>query len=87
MNKEQIKNLVYTIIYLILGSSSFIASGMYFHAAFNGPASNHIFRACLFCCMGIFWLYMFGEKRKETVFVEEDDLFFGSKINEKPNSE
>jgi hypothetical protein len=85
MKKEKVKNLIFTLAYLVFGSLSFIVSGIFFHAAYTNSSSHHILRAGLFCAMGLFWLYMFGEKRKETVFAEEDDLFFGSKIDDAPS--
>ena len=82
MKKDKIKNIISTLIYLLLGISSFIAAGNFLHATIINSDNNHIFRACLFCGMGLFWIYRFGEKRKESVFEADDDLFFGSKIED-----
>ena len=83
MKKEKVKNIISTLIYLFLGISSFIAAGFFLNTTIINSDNNHIFRACLFCGMGLFWIFRFGEKRKESVFEEdENDLFFGSKIED-----
>lgn len=72
--KTRIKNLIFTLFYLLLGAGSFVAAGMFLNQAFIDSNRDDVVRALLFCGLGLFWLFMFGEKRRHSAFQVDEEI-------------